>query len=1038
MTKITEIEGKSAVAAWSPIQSCSDVIAIGTKDSGGIGFEDNGSALDLYDLDLSNGDEPRLLGSVKTEARFSSVCWSPETLGGKYPMGLLTGGMENGVIHVWNPKAIMKNQQSLIRTIKGHATGPVKALQFNPLNLSQLATGGSDGKVLIVNLDKEDEVFMPCESTQQNAQITAVAWNTQVSHIVASAAADGTVSVWDLKSKKSWCNLRCESAGKAVADLAWNPSEGLHLLTASADDNNPVIKLWDLRSSTSMPLTTLTGHSQGILSMAWCPHDEHLLLSCGKDNRTILWDLFTLTPIGEVPIDEVDHQTDTNSNSQEMFAAGGLASNHQRRYDVQWSPIKRGVTLTCSLDRKVQAHSILGLSSSSARPPKWMRPSSSVSFGFGGSLVSCGSTDRYIRMSTVVEEESFAKLSAEFESVLQTTNVAEYCYERATKTKVTSEAELWAFMQIIFDPNSRQQLLGMLGFDPEMIASKANAYAEDNLTNGIEKLAVDDKPAGPMTKTTEQMVKQAIMVGNFDAAVECCFRMGHAADALLLASYGGGDLWTKTQQRYFEAQVEKRNFLPLVSAVFGDGLADLVQKSDPEDWKETLAIILTYAKTEEYHVLCDALGDLLEQYGDDRHASLCFMCSMNLGKVGKYWRQQLDEVNKAKGSLDLAALHEYAVKVTIFLVAVGPTSKLCLEDAELFSKYSSKLAEQGLLVSAAKYSTPDSYEGKVLRDRLYRSKASPSCLAAMGGVAPEFPFDMTNVKMSRAEPAKTTRNTRQMRTQASTASNYSQYSQVSAMSNSYAGQSQQRSATPTPSVTQPASAGTLPDGWIELQDPSSGMMYYANQTTGETTWERPQPVAAQALPPAPQPEPQKTTPATPSRPNKLASKYGDGFVTSASHPELASQYGNVGTSNPYGGARAGIASVSTVEKPPVSGTFDPNNIPELSAELQPIKDCLIGVIDALKADPSMGGSDKRLLSESERGVAVLLKRLALGDIQPEICAKVLQMIGFITTYDFGSAQSVLTDLVSSEWRGHKDWLKGVKALLQLARKIWNR
>lgn len=130
--------------------------------------------------------------------------------------------------------------------------------------------------------------------------------------------------------------------------------------------------------------------------------------------------------------------------------------------------------------------------------------------------------------------------------------------------------------------------------------------------------------------------------------------------------------------------------------------------------------------------------------------------------------------------------------------------------------------------------------------------------------------------------------------------------------------------------------------------------------------------------------------------------------------------------------------MNNVEKPPVSATFDPDNIPELSVELQPIKDCLIGVIDALTVDPSMGGGDKRLLGEAERGVAVLLKRLALGDISAEISGKVLQMTGFITTYDFGSAQSVLTDLVSSEWRDHKDWLKGVKALLQLARKIWNR
>ena len=43
-----------------------------------------------------------------------------------------------------------------------------------------------------------------------------------------------------------------------------------------------------------------------------------------------------------------------------------------------------------------------------------------------------------------------------------------------------------------------------------------------------------------------------------------------------------------------------------------------------------------------------------------------------------------------------------------------------------------------------------------------------------------------------------------------------------------------------------------------------------------------QPVASTAADPA-------------STPSRLASKYGDGFVSSASHPELASQYGNVGT-----------------------------------------------------------------------------------------------------------------------------------------------
>ena len=115
----------------------------------------------------------------------------------------------------------------------------------------------------------------------------------------------------------------------------------------------------------------------------------------------------------------------------------------------------------------------------------------------------------------------------------------------------------------------------------------------------------------------------------------------------------------------------------------------------------------------------------------------------------------------------------------------------------------------------------------------------------------------------------------------------------------YAAHQQQQAAAVDSTAS---SADALPAGWMALQDPASGHYYYANQVTGEVTWERPQtapapqPAAVRAA--NPQPELQPTEASTPNgrrSVNNLASKYGDGFVTSSSHPELASQYGNVGT-----------------------------------------------------------------------------------------------------------------------------------------------
>ena len=166
----------------------------------------------------------------------------------------------------------------------------------------------------------------------------------------------------------------------------------------------------------------------------------------------------------------------------------------------------------------------------------------------------------------------------------------------------------------------------------------------------------------------------------------------------------------------------------------------------------------------------------------------------------------------------------------------------------------------------------------------------------------------------------------------------------------------------------------------------------------------------------------------------LVSKYGDGFVTSSSHPELADQYGNVGTSNPYtGGARPGIARAQPDDrKAPISGSLNFESL-QLTEYQQFVKDSLLVILESLHQS-NLNPVEKRQMIEAEKSVAVPVKKLARNAVPDDSVQKVQQMVLSLSSRDYNSATSIHTQLANSEWRDHKDWLKGIKILITLASK----
>jgi histone-binding protein RBBP4 len=73
----------------------------------------------------------------------------------------------------------------------------------------------------------------------------------------------------------------------AINALAFNPKSEVLVATASADKT---IGIWDLRNVKDK-VHTLEGHNDAVTSLAWHPTEAGILGSGSYDRRIIFWDL---------------------------------------------------------------------------------------------------------------------------------------------------------------------------------------------------------------------------------------------------------------------------------------------------------------------------------------------------------------------------------------------------------------------------------------------------------------------------------------------------------------------------------------------------------------------------------------------------------------------------------------------------------------------------------------------------------------------------------------------------------------------------
>lgn len=800
--KVKEID-RTANVAWSPAVHHPIYIAAGTAAQQLDSTFSTTAALEIYALNLTEpGLDMELVGTLDSDHRFHKIAWGCHGISeGELPSGVLVGGADAGNLLVYDPAKLIKGEDALICQKNKH-TGPVYALDFNTFQANLLASGSTDSEIFIWDLNSPNAPMTPGAKSQPHEDISCLAWNRQVQHILASTFPARCI-VWDLRKNEPIIKVSDTTARVHCKAVAWHPEVATQLCLASEDDHAPVVQLWDLRFATS-PLKTLEHHQKGVLAIAWCPQDPDLLLSCGKDNRILCWN--------------------PNSNVQGGEVVCEIPTGNQWHFDVAWCPRNPAVISSASFDGHVGIYSLLGgqqqaqaspklaesfpgadtlaqlppayqqqqqqqqqqrgVTISLLKPPKWLRKPVGASFGFGGKLISFTKQQpqqqssggvpvaQLIHISQVVTEEALMTRSSELEAALSTGTFADFCQRKVQDCQGDPNLRLaWSFLQANFEASPRAKMLSLLGYDPDDVTSQlslAGHESEDtddqDISNDIGSLSINatngdlvedstsafdciaakqkEKEFTPFTISTssedaDSLLNKALLTGNVEAAVNLCLLEGRWADALILAQAGGVALLQRTQRRYFKQATS--DSAKLISAVVHSNWVHVVENCEISCWKEALAAVLTYAKPEDFAVLCESLGSRLESENTALvpYAMLCYICAGNLEKLACCWvRLQ----NKADSPQSLQELVEQVMVLRAAVSQLGsqpqPIESGVL--SSLLSRYAALLAAQGSLNSSINYLLDTSEPSlAILRDRICQHLGMPS---------PHFPFPRVEVQ----------------------------------------------------------------------------------------------------------------------------------------------------------------------------------------------------------------------------------------------------------------------------------------------------
>lgn len=194
---------------------------------------------------------------------------------------------------------VTPQQNKPISTIRAHKSEGY-ALDWSSLhNEGRLLTGDTDGKIFLTTRNAGGGfVIDTTPYIGHQSSVEELQWSPNEKNVFASASSDGTVKIWDTRSKSRKPAVSVTVSTTDVNVLSWS-HQTPHLLASGAEDGQWAV--WDLRQwkpstisasdNKPTPVASFNFHKEQITCVEWHPTDDSIVLVAAGDNTITLWDL---------------------------------------------------------------------------------------------------------------------------------------------------------------------------------------------------------------------------------------------------------------------------------------------------------------------------------------------------------------------------------------------------------------------------------------------------------------------------------------------------------------------------------------------------------------------------------------------------------------------------------------------------------------------------------------------------------------------------------------------------------------------------